>query len=116
MSRSSCPLTPAVHQSIVAFVRAGGFAHVAAEAAGVPREVFDDWMSRPGPRYREFARAVRQAEAQARLRVEVAVLDARPLDWLKSGPGKPLPGYPGWTAPARAAVVTDEAPLLLNRI
>src|SRR5262245_11882455 len=112
MSRLSYPLTPAIQQAVIAFARAGGFAHVPAEAAGVPREVFDDWMSRPGPRYREFARAVRQAEAQARLRVEVAVLEARPLDWLKSGPGKPQSGYPGWTAPARAAAVADEPSLL----
>lgn len=116
MSRSRNPLTETVQQAIVAYVRAGGFSHVAAEAAGVPIEVFDDWMARPEKRYRDFAQAVRQAQAQARLRTEITLLDNRPLDWLRCGPGKPRPGYPGWTAPARAAAIAgEEAPLLLNR-
>jgi hypothetical protein len=29
-------------------LRAGGFPHVAAEAADVPHEVFDDWLKRGG--------------------------------------------------------------------
>ena len=37
-------LTPAVEKIILAYVRAGGFPHVAAEAAGVPRDLFDEWM------------------------------------------------------------------------
>jgi len=57
-------LTPAVQQAIVAYVRAGGFPHVAAEAAGVPAEVFDSWMElaerpRAAAKYRELADAVR---------------------------------------------------------
>lgn len=108
-------LTEDTQRSILSFIRAGGFPHTAAEAAGVPRELFDDWLSRPGPRYRAFALAVRQASAQARLRVEVAVLDAKPLDWLKSGPGKPQPGLPGWTAPARAAPVREDVSALAQR-
>ena len=39
-------LTAAVETTILAYVRAGGFAHVAAEAAGVPRELFEEWMRR----------------------------------------------------------------------
>ncbi|MFO0845889.1 MAG: hypothetical protein U0797_26490 [Gemmataceae bacterium] len=108
-------LTDDVERSILSFIRAGGFAHVAAEAAGVPREEFEGWLARPGPRYRAFALAVRQAEAQARLRVEVAVLDARPLDWLKSGPGKPRHDFPGWTAAARATAVREDASGLARR-
>lgn len=107
-------LTDDTERSILSFIRAGGFAHVAAEAAGVPREEFDEWLARPGRRYRAFALAVRQAEAQARLRVEVAVLDARPLDWLKSGPGKPRPDFPGWTAAARATPVREDVSGLEN--
>jgi hypothetical protein len=105
-------LTDDAERSILSFIRAGGFPHTAAEAAGVPRELFDDWLSRPGRRYREFALAVRQASAQARLRVEVAVIDTKPLDWLKSGPGKPQPGLPGWTAAARAAPVREDVSAL----
>jgi hypothetical protein len=118
MSRIRLTLTPAIQQAIVAFVRAGGFPHVAAEAAGVPREVFDDWMTRRGRPYRDFAWAVRQAHAQARLRGEVTVHEERPLDWLKSGPGRPAPDSPGWTLPARPVGLTDEhlSPLVKREI
>src|SRR5438105_549052 len=86
-------LTPAVEQALVAYIRAGGFPHVAAEAAGVPREVFADWMRKgeqPGARgqYRNFALAVRQAVAHARLGAEVSVRTDKPLDWLRNGPGR----------------------------
>src|SRR5665213_3693441 len=70
-------LTPEIEAKILAYVRAGGFAHVAAEAAGVSREVFEEWMrkgesKRAIPKYRLFAEKVRQAEATARLGAEVA--------------------------------------------
>ena len=69
-------LTAAVETTILAYVRAGGFAHVAAEA-------------------------VRQAEAQARLSAEVAALKGKPVDWLKAGPGKETAAKPGWSALAK---------------
>ena len=70
MSRTR--LTPEIQKSIVAFVRAGGYPDVAAEAAGIPRELFRRWMKqadgpRPSAAVRELAQAVRQAQAQARL-------------------------------------------------
>jgi hypothetical protein len=99
-------LTPQTQQAIVAYIRAGGFAYVAAEAAGVPRAVFERWLRRGDGRrapakYRAFRAAVRQAEAQARLGAEVAILSARPLDWLRSGPGRATTDSPGWTASVR---------------
>ena len=99
--------TDAVERQITAFIRAGGFAHVAAEAAGVSREVFEEWLRlaekpRAAKRYREFAEAVRLARAQARLRAETVALEEKPMDWLKSGPGRDSEGSPGWTAAARA--------------
>jgi len=102
------PLTPAVQQLIVAYIRAGGFAHVAAEAAGVPRAVYERWLRRgQGPRararYRAFVDAIGQARAQARLGAEVAILTDKPLDWLRSGPGRETPESPGWTGNARPA-------------
>ena len=100
MSRSRMKRTPAVEQALVAYVRAGSFPHVAAEAAGVPPDVFAGWLTSRG--HRDFARAVRQAHAQARAAAEIAVHANRPLDWLKSGPGRPLADQPGWTAPAKA--------------
>jgi hypothetical protein len=110
MAHSSPPLTPELQGHIVAFVRAGGFPHVAAEAAGVPQHVFESWLKRGGQRqerqpYRGFADAVRAAAAQARLRAEVAVFDKRPLDWLKCGPGKELARRPGWSAAPKAQPV-----------
>jgi hypothetical protein len=106
MTRSRYALTPQLAQLIVSYVRAGGYPHVAAQAAGLPYEVFADWMRRgaePGGRspYREFRHDLLQAHAQARLKAEVAVLEDRPLDWLKFGPGKESADAPGWTGPAR---------------
>lgn len=107
-------LTLALQEKIVAFIRAGGFAHVAAEAAGLPREVFARWLAR-GERggapanYRAFARAVREAEAQARLHAELNVRDVKPLDWLKAGPGKTTTDNPGWSNPGKAGAVSADA-------
>ena len=112
-------LTPAVETTILAYVRAGGFAHVAAEAAGVSRELFEEWMrkgesKRPVGKYRLFAEAVRQAEAQARLGAEVAALKGKPMDWLKAGPGKETAAKPGWSALAKPCGGSDKpmSPLL----
>jgi hypothetical protein len=118
MASTNPKLTPAIQQAIVAYVRAGGFPHVAAEAAGVPAEVFERWMRlgerpRAAARYREFAEAVRQAVAQARLGAEVAARNDKPLDWLRGGPGRATPTSEGWTGPARApSAAASEAPLL----
>jgi hypothetical protein len=106
MARRRYVLTPALAQLIVSYARAGGYPWVCAEAAGVPREVFADWMAKGAEpdgrqRYRAFRREVLQAHAQARLKAEVAALSERPLDWLKSGPGKETALGSGWTGPAR---------------
>jgi hypothetical protein len=118
MSSSRVELTPAIEQAIVAYIRAGGFPHVAAEAAGVPREVFERWRQRgegprARPRYRAFATAVRQAAAQARLGAEVAIHDDKPLDWLRNGPGRETTDTPGWTGPVRPRPATQAGSLLL---
>jgi hypothetical protein len=114
MARSRYALTPAVSQLIVSYVRAGGYPQVAAEAAGVPREVFAVWLRRgtdPGGRslYRDLLRDVVQAHAQARLKAEVAALEDRPLDWLKFGPGKETHDAPGWTGLARPRPAPESA-------
>jgi hypothetical protein len=107
MARTRPRLTLALQEKIASFIRAGGFAHVAAEAAGLPRDVFARWLER-GERadapanYRRFARAIREAEAQARLQAELSVRGDKPLDWLKAGPGKASADNPGWTNPGKA--------------
>src|SRR6185437_7480818 len=106
MAQSRYRLTAALQEQIVAYIRAGGFPHIAAEAAGLPRHLFARWLER-GQRadapaaYREFARAVMEAQAQARLHAELTALTDKPLDWLKAGPGKDSADNPGWTNPGK---------------
>lgn len=105
MPRSRYHLTPALQAEIVSFIRAGGYPHVAAEAAGLPRHVFARWLRRgrrgDTPAFRDFERAVREAAAQARLDAEANVRKGKPLDWLKAGPGKDSADNPGWTNPGK---------------
>lgn len=108
MSAKRFRLTPVLRSQIVAGIRAGGYPHVAAEAWGVPKEVFDDWLKRGGaPDAREpyvsFAKEVRQAQAQARLRAEMAVFEADPKIWLLHGPGREVDGRPGWSVTVKPA-------------
>jgi hypothetical protein len=122
MAKVYYELTDQLEQTIVAFVRAGGFLHVAAEAAGVPRRVFERWLrcgerSRGPERLQEFARAVRQAHAQARLGAEATALTEKPLDWLRNGPGRETPERAGWAGTVRivpAGQNTDS--VLLNPV
>jgi hypothetical protein len=114
MPRSRHPLTAEVQRTITAYIRAGAFPHVAAAAAGLPRSVFERCLHkgrlpRGRRRYREFHDAVLQAVAQARIRAEAAVFKSKPLDWLRSGPGRETSGSPGWTASARPAPVSPRA-------
>lgn len=114
-------LTPEIQASICTYLRAGGFPHVAAEAAGVPRQVFELWLRRgrarkPRRKYRLFVEAVAQAQAQVRLLAEMAAYKKDPLTWLKSGPGKETPDNPGWTNPGKnqAKSGEDQADWLLT--
>src|SRR5690242_10161656 len=91
-------LSPEIQNAICAFIRAGGFAHVAAQSAGIPKEVFDYWMSegakigkKRASKYRPFYLAVEEAKAQARLTAEMAVFKDDPKTWLTRGPGKDRP-------------------------
>jgi hypothetical protein len=93
-------ITSEMQALLLAQIRAGTYPHVAAEAAGVSREVWIAWLKKgrgqTKGRYRELRLVARQAKAQARARAEI---DARQKDvrfWLRHGPAKP-----GWTAPAK---------------
>jgi hypothetical protein len=101
-------LTPELQATICAFIRSGAFPQIAAEAAGIPQKVFERWLrygqaKRPLALYRNFAQAVRQAQAHARLLAENHALQQEPLTWLKSGPGKETARMPGWTSPIKPA-------------
>jgi hypothetical protein len=103
-------LTPQIEDKVLHFIRAGGYDWVAAEAAGVPRAVFSEWLAR-GERsrrqpYHRFSNAVMVARAQARLKAEVELRSKCPRDWLRMGPGRETPDRPGWSVPVRP--VTDQ--------
>jgi hypothetical protein len=106
------PLTPDIETKILASIRAGAFPHVAAQAWGVPAEVFDAWIEkaknkRSKKKFRDFANKVKQAKATARLRAEMEAYDKNPLIWLKSGPGREQPDSPGWAAVVRPQITND---------
>lgn len=101
-------LTASLRQQIVAAIRSGGYAQVAAQARGVSPRQFQTWLERGrGEKAREpyasFARLVDEAQAQARLRAEVSVFEAAPRIWLEHGPGRETAASPGWSSPVAAA-------------
>ena len=110
-------LTPGLREQIVSSVRAGGYPHVASEALGVPKDVFDDWLKRGNADdarepCRSFARDVRQAFAQARLRAEIEVYKDDPKLWLIHGPARETTERPGWSVsvkPAEPSATTRNA-------
>ena len=113
MPRHRHRLTPEVEQTLLTYVRAGGFPTVAAAAAGLPADIFVRWLRKGGEpgarrRYRDFSAAVLQAAAQARMAAEVQVFQKRPLDWLRCGPGRQAADSPGWTATVKAPAVGPE--------
>jgi hypothetical protein len=96
-------------QTLLAYIRQGGFPTVAADAAGVPPPIFASWLRRSEQRgvrepLRSFAKSVRQAIAQARLLSELAVCKHDPKFWLSHGPGKETADHAGWTTPVRPRV------------
>ncbi len=114
MASKPIRLTPALSQQIAGAIRAGGYPHVAAEAFGVPKEIFDDWLKRgnekdPWEPYKSFAFAIRAAFAQARLCAESAEFKKDPKLWLIHGPGRERDQQPGWSVSVKPAAPTDES-------
>ena len=96
-------LTAALENKILVWIRSGDYPHLAAEAEGIPQEVFEQWLARgtgkrASRRYRDFARNVRKASAIGRIRAEIRVLEKDPKLWLLSGPGKERADCRGWTS------------------
>jgi hypothetical protein len=105
-------VTEALVADIASRVQGGAFPHVAAEAAGIPAEVFQDWMergSRPGARepYRSLAERVRHAHGHARCMAEVGLRKNEPKSWLLNGPGKNSDALPGWSTPVKGQPGAD---------
>jgi hypothetical protein len=115
MPRPRYPFDPQAAQQLLSYIRSGGYPLVAAEGAGVAREVYLHWLRRgqhPHARepFRGFVRQVRQAMAQARLMAELAVFDKDSKYWLGHGPGKETPDNPGWTTEGKSIAKAEEAP------
>jgi hypothetical protein len=109
-------LTRALCQQILSAIRAGGYPYVAAEAFGVPKNVFDDWLdignSKPAPGvFRELAAGVRQAAAHARLTAEMKGHQSTPRVWLVNGPGRESDQRPGWSTSVKAAAAATPGAL-----
>ena len=108
-------LTPDLGRLIVSYVRSGCYSWLAAEAAGVSRSLFEDWLRRGRsgePPYRAFFDEIQQAQAQARVRAEVAVLQSHPLYWLRYGPGRETTDTPGWSVPVPALAASEQTNVL----
>src|SRR6516165_8040445 len=92
-------LTRELETTILSWVRAGGYPHVAAAAAGVSEERWQLWRVRSTRRepYKSFFAAIAQAHATARLKAETTTLEQDARFWLKHGPGREGPSNPGWT-------------------
>lgn len=106
MSGAEPLFTTKTAEQIVMYIRAGTYPWVAAEACGVPRAVFQRWLSLPdsegGVRFHAFRIEVMKAAAQARAKAEIDLREANPSYWLRYGPGRETSDQPGWSAPPRA--------------
>lgn len=103
-----------IGEVICSWVRQGAFPHVAASAAGVAPEVWKRWLEagkkalRQSAPYYKFFRELEKAKAQARIRAEIAVFDADPKTWLRSGPGKETADSAGWTTLVKPAIMNQQ--------
>ena len=78
-------IDPRVEECILMALRRGSFPSTAAEAAGVPKQTFSDWM-RKGARqrrgiYKEFYERVLEAMAEGEIRALGKVQAAADRDW-----------------------------------
>ena len=97
-------LTAELQRRICAFIRAGAYDYAAAEACGINRRTFFDWMQRgegtsdrkQSPAYVQFVHAVRAAQAECRVTAEIEVRHADPKWWL-TRMCRDQPDLPGWT-------------------
>ena len=102
---SKLELDPEIETRLLKYVRAGGFAWVCAESAGISRATFHRRMQQGAQdedagretAFCAFREKVRQAHAEARLSAEIEVRRDEPLAWLTKGPGRTQPDAPGWT-------------------
>lgn len=80
-----CKLTPEIQQKVVAALRAGNYAHVAAEYAGIDRATFYRWMQRGREstrgKFSDFCEAVKNAEREAEVRAVAVIQNHMADNW-----------------------------------
>ena len=78
-------LTPEVQERIVQVIRAGNYAEVAAQCAGIGEATFYRWLQRaeeePSGKYAEFREAIKKAEAEAHAEAVAQVRLAARENW-----------------------------------
>jgi len=80
-------LTPELRERICGVIRTGAYVAQAAEAAGIGRSTFDDWMRRgksdaeKDAPYRELRIAVEHAKAEAEARTVALLAKASSKSW-----------------------------------
>ena len=78
-------LTPEVQEKIVSAIRAGNYAYVAAEYAGIASGTFYNWLQRGNGAkqgiYREFLEAVKRAESEAEVRAVAIIQKHMDSNW-----------------------------------
>jgi hypothetical protein len=121
--RGSVSLTDEIQETIVSFTRAGAMPHVAATAAGISTRTLQDWLERgedrhphrsSTPKLKAFAGAVRGAQAEARLALEVRVYREQPKFWLTHA-ARSRSQYEGWTEPIRDQAAERESGILIQQ-
>lgn len=97
--------TAEIEALIVGYIHQGAYPYVAAEAAGIPRKVFERWMRRGANTgdqpYRDFWVRVQRVAAAVRIRQECYAFKNDPKLWLRYGPGRDAPARPGWSNPLK---------------
>ena len=78
-------LTPEVQEKIVSAIRAGNYASVAAEYAGISESTFYSWLRRgreaKSGRFPEFLQAVKRAEKEAEVRAVAIIQKHMDNNW-----------------------------------
>jgi transposase len=72
-------LTPELQKTITEAIVIGATYQAAAEYAGIAYDTFHEWMKDERPKFRAFSEAIRQANAQCRIRLLAKIQGAD--DW-----------------------------------
>src|ERR1700722_6201119 len=108
-------LTPELTKQICAYILAGAYDNSAAEACGISRKTFMEWMRRGedidvrphATKFADFADSVRLARATARVGAEITVRKADPKFWL-THKHRDKSDDPGWSQSPTQLEVTGK--------